>query len=566
MTNCIDLPFGTPSPIEFGEFSCDNNNALGVMLAHTLTVDGRKLKKGYALNADDIAALKTAGVTSVTGAHLRSGDVTEDAAASAVAALLGGPNTQMRKAYTGRCNLHATAHGVLVVDVEAIIRTNLIDESVTIGTLPPWSTVRKGQVIATVKIIPLGVNPNVIESCRSALVTAPLHVAKLTAQRIALIFSELPGLTENAIAATRVATHQRIEALGSRIALELRCPHTPSDIEFALRQAHAAGCELIMIRGAAGTKDRRDTAGAAIVAAGGRIERFGMPVEPGNMLLLGRLGEVPLLVMPGCARSQRLNGLDWVLRRLLAHLPLEDADFAVMGVGGLIRTTTEPANEENEDPAPELSPAPAMPAKGPHIAALVLAAGHSARMGETNKLLEKVDSIPLVLRAVNAALTSRAASVTVVTGHVGDSIATLVGAPRMGLDIVHNPEHAQGMSTSLKCGIAALPENTDGALVLLGDMPHISAAHLDALIEAFAEGEHIIVPTHAGQRGNPVLWPRRFFAEFQAIDGDQGARSLLEKYAKQIKVVEFADPAILMDVDTPQDLRECNAAKTRRST
>ena len=159
------------------------------------------------------------------------------------------------------------------------------------------------------------------------------------------------------------------------------------------------------------------------------------------------------------------------------------------------------------------------------------------RMGITNKLLEKVDDIPLVLRAANAALASRAASVTVVTGHAADSVATLVGAPRMGLDIVHNPEHAQGMSTSLKCGIAALPENSDGALVLLGDMPRISAAHLDALIDAFAEGEHIIVPTHAGQRGNPVLWPRRFFAEFQPIDGDQGARGLLKKYIDQIKTV-----------------------------
>jgi len=555
VTNCI----ASPSQIDFGEFACDD--ALGVMLAHTLKLGARKIRKGRALDAEDIAAIKAAGITSVSGARLQNGDMAEDAAAAAVATLLAGPNTQAHEPYTGRCNLHATTHGVLVVDAKTIIRTNRIDEAVTVGTLPPWSVVRKGQIIATVKIIPFGVNSHVIESCQTvigALTASPLRVAELPAQRIALIFSELPSLTESAIEATRVATRQRVATLGSRLALELRCSHTTSAVEFALRQAHAAGCELIMVCGAAGTKDRRDTVGTAIVAAGGRIEHFGMPVEPGNMLLLGRLGEVPLVVLPGCARSRRLNGLDWVLRRLLARLPLDDDDFAAMGVGGLIRTTTEPAEETMEIATPTLPPS------GPRIAALVLAAGRSSRMGDANKLLEPLDGVPLALRAVNAALASRASSVTVVTGHAAENIAALVGGPRAV--IAHNPDYAEGMATSLRRGIAALPADTDGVLVLLGDMPRISAAHLDALIDAFAAGENIIVPMHAGRRGNPLLWPRRYFAEIQTIAGDQGARSLLEKYADQIRAVEFADQAIFLDVDTPQDLAECNAAKTRGQT
>jgi molybdenum cofactor cytidylyltransferase len=549
VTNCID----PPSQIDFGEFACDD--ALGVMLAHTLTVGFRKLKKGHALDGDDIAALKTAGIHSVSGARLRSDDVAEDAAAAAVATLLAGPNTEERRAYTGRCNLHATTNGLLVIDAEVIVRVNRIDESITVGTLPPWSLVRKGQVIATVKIIPYGVNLHVIEACRTmlgSLAAPPLRVADLPSQRVALIFSELPGLTESAIATTRAATRQRIEALGSRLVLELRCQHNTSAVEFALRQAHAAGCELIMVCGAAGTKDRRDTIGAAIVAAGGRIERFGMPVEPGNMLLLGRLDEVPLIVLPGCARSRRLNGLDWVLRRLLARQPLNDEDFAAMSIGGLIRTTTEPAEEEIDIPCPSL------PASGPRIAALVLAAGRSSRMGEANKLLESLDGVPLVLRAVNAALASRAASVTVVTGHAAESVAALVGGPRVA--IAHNPDHAEGMASSLRHGIAALPADTDGVLVLLGDMPLISAAHLDALIEVFSD-DKIIVPVHAGRRGNPLLWPRRHFAEMQALTGDQGARGLLEKYADHIHAMEFSDPAIFMDVDTPQDLSDCIVEK-----
>lgn len=540
----------------FGEFPVDH--ASGVMLAHTLSVGNRKLRKGHRLDADDIAALKAAGIARIVGAHLGPNQAGEDAAAGAVAALLAGHAIEARAPATGRCNLHAATRGVLVVDTEAIVRLNRIDESVGVGTLPPWSVVRKGQVVATVKIIPLGIPQRVIDACRDTLDsndTPPLRIAELTPQRIALIFTTLPDLTEKSIAATREATRHRIEALGSRLALELRCPHAPATIESALRQAHAAGCDLIMISGASGTKDRRDTVGAAIAAAGGRIDRFGLPVEPGNMLLLGRLGAVPLIVMPGCARSNRLSGLDWVLRRLLARLPMEEADFAAMGVGGLIRTTMPAGGKESTGRSATAS------TRTPRIAALILAAGRASRMGGHGKLVEEIGGIPLVLRAVNAALASRAESVTVVTGHDAERIARAIERPRV--NIVHNPDHAQGMASSLKRGIGALPAEIDGVLVLLGDMPFISARHLDALIEAFAGSGRIVTPMHDGRRGNPVLWPRRFLEEFGSIEGDRGARALLEKYADEIEAVAFEDAAISTDIDTPEDLRECNAAEPK---
>lgn len=566
MRNCIDPAPPAAGAIGFGEFPVDH--ALGVMLAHTLNAGNHRLKKGRTLDAGDIATLKVAGIATVTGVRPGPDEAGEDAAAAAVAALLAGHATQTRKPATGRCNLHAETQGVLVVDAEVIVRLNRIDESIGIGTLPPWSVVRRGQVVATVKIIPLGIPRRLIEACREALASQaepPLRIAELTPQRVALILTELPDLSERSLQATREATRRRIEALGSRLALELRCPHEPFAVESALRQAHAAGCELVMICGASGTKDRRDTVGAAIVAAGGRIDRFGLPVEPGNMLLLGRLGEdnVPLIVMPGCARSRRLSGLDWVLQRLLARLPLEDADFAAMGVGGLIRTTMKPGAEEYESAVrsmttPAAPTTPTMPGR-PRIAALILAAGRASRMGGSGKLLERIDGIPLVLRAINAALASCAESVTVVTGHDAERVAALAEGRRV--NIVRNPDHAQGMASSLKRGIAALPADIDGVLVMLGDMPFVSAAHLDALIDAFADGRRIVAPVQAGRRGNPVLWPQRFLEEFANLEGDRGARDLLEKYADQITAVEFSDAAIFVDVDTPQDLHDCNVAR-----
>ena len=538
----VKLP--APSSIAFGEF--DRDLALGVTLGHTLEAGGRKLRKGQVLDAADIGALRQTGIRTVSGARLRADDATEDAAAAEVAALLAGPNCEARQSYAGRCNLHAGERGILVLDAAAIAGLNRIDEAITVATLPPWTPVRKGQVIATVKIIPLGVNRRVLDECRGAIATPPLAVAELVPHRAALILSELPGSKENAIAAATLASRQRLAALGSRLALELRCAHRPDALEDALRQALAAGCELILISGASVTKDRRDVAPAAIVAAGGRIVRFGMPVEPGNMLLLAHLGEVPVIVLPGCARSRRLNGLDWVLHRLLAKLPLGTDDIAAMGIGGLIRSAREDSDEADTPTAATQEPA------GPRIAALVLAAGRSSRMGGSNKMLARVDGIPLVVRARNAALASRAVSVTVVTGFEAEQVAALVAAPRVS--IVHNPDFAQGLAASLRRGIAALPPDVEGVVVLLADMPRITASHLDTLIDAYASGDRIIVPTHCGQRGNPILWPRRYFAAMQAIEGDKGARELLAGHAEEILTVEMPDNAIFTDVDTPEDL------------
>lgn len=536
----------------FGEFA--STEALGVTLAHSLVLGERKLKKGRVLAADDIQALKLAGIYNITGARLQADELSEDAAAASVAALLTGGNTEPRKPYTGRCNLHANVRGVVVVDADCIERVNRIDEAITVGTLPPWSVVRKGQVISTVKIIPLGVNRRLIEACRLAIGTPPLEVAELLPHRAALILSEQPGMKENVFLSAASSCRQRLETLGSRLAFEVRCAHSVNALANALRQSLAAGCELILLFGATMTKDRSDVAPAAIVAAGGTIERFGMPVEPGNMLVLARIGKVPVIVLPGCARSQRLNGLDWVLRRLLARLPVNTADLAAMGVGGLIRSAPEEGDEREEEVlAPALQPPdPDMP----RIAALVLAAGRSSRMDGSNKLLELLDGIPLVLRVVNAALASHAVSVTVVTGHAAEQVETAIAGKKVALR--RNPDYADGMASSLRCGIDSLPADIDGAVVLLGDMPLIKASHIDALIGQFANQPAIVVPMKHGQRGNPVIWPRSCFPEIRSLQGDQGARQLLTRHAGLIAKLEMASDAIFADVDTPEMLAALN--------
>jgi molybdenum cofactor cytidylyltransferase len=189
----------------------------------------------------------------------------------------------------------------------------------------------------------------------------------------------------------------------------------------------------------------------------------------------------------------------------------------------------------------------------PRIAAVILAAGRSTRMGPANKLLADLSGKPLVRWVAEAALASQARPVLAVMGHQAAEVTNAVAG--LDLTLVHNPDYATGLASSLKAGIRALPETTDSALVLLGDMPRITTAHIDRLIAASASGK-IVVPVHESQRGNPVLWPAQYFPELLALEGDAGAKRFLTAHAADVHEVELGTDAIFLDIDTPDALAQ----------
>ena len=275
-----------------------------------------------------------------------------------------------------------------------------------------------------------------------------------------------------------------------------------------------------------------------------------MPVDPGNLLLIGNARGVPVLGAPGCARSPVENGFDWVLMRLLAGLKVSRSDLTGMGVGGLLM-------EIVTRPQPRV---PAATDSGRKLAAVILAAGRSTRMGGPNKLLAELRGKPLVRIVTEQVLASKATDVTVVTGHQ----ATEVERALRGLNVtfVHNPDFATGLASSVKAGIAAVPKTAAGAVVCLGDMPLIDASLVDRLIAAFEpdRGMLIAVPVSDGRRGNPVLWSRRFFSELMSLDGDIGARHLIARHAEAVAEVAVEGQGAFVDIDTPQALAAVQSA------
>jgi molybdenum cofactor cytidylyltransferase len=236
--------------------------------------------------------------------------------------------------------------------------------------------------------------------------------------------------------------------------------------------------------------------------------------------------------------------------RLLAGLEVSREAITGMGVGGLLMEIVTRPQPRAEPPA----------APGRRIAAVVLAAGRSTRMRGPNKLLAEIAGRPLVRIVVEEALASRARPVIVVAGHERPEVEkALAGLP---VNLVYNPDFAQGLGTSVKAGIAAIPAEIDGAIVCLGDMPQVDAGLIDRLIAVFDpdRGALIVMPTVEGRRGNPVLWSRRFFPELMAIEGDVGARHFIGRYSEAVAEVPLAGTAALVDVDTPEALVGVKAA------
>ena len=525
----------------------------GAVLAHTQRLPGRVLKKGAVLDDAALEALRAAGIDSVIAARLEPGDVAEDEAAARLADALLGPGLRRTGAGTGRVNLAATSAGLLRADAAVIDAVNAADEALTVGTLPDYAIVSPREMVATIKVIPFSVPGAVLDRALAAFAAPALVLHPFRPLTVGLVMSTLPGLKRSVLAGTAEATGNRVAALTGTMLPPLECAHEEEAIGRALERLIADGADILLVAGASAVVDRRDVGPAGIERAGGTIEHFGMPVDPGNLICLGRIGRRPALVLPGCARSPKLNGIDWVLSRLFAGLTLDGAALARMGVGGLLKDVAArplPRAKATPDAAsPVVAPSP-----GKQVAAIVLAAGQSRRMAPHHKLLATDRAgKTMIARTVDNALSSGARPVIVVTGHREDEIrAALASRP---VTLVTAADHAAGLSASLRAGIAAVPDTAAATLVCLGDMPLVTGRMLDRLIEAHDadEGRLVAAATNNGALGNPVLWDRRFFADLAGLGGDRGARALLEQQAEAVATVEIGEAA-LRDFDTPESL------------
>ncbi|HCP00400.1 MAG: 4-diphosphocytidyl-2C-methyl-D-erythritol kinase [Alphaproteobacteria bacterium] len=523
--------------------------AEGAVLAHGQTMGGRRFRKGHVLAPSDIEHFVANDVHEVTVALLESDDVDENSAALRLAEAAVGLGVRPGIARTGRVNLFARHAGLIMLNETTINNVNRIDEGITISTLHPLDRVNEDQVVATIKIIPFAVSETALRATETIAAGHPITIREYRPRRVGLIQSNLPGLPNKVLIKAENVVRKRVEALGSELSPPVTVDHNEISIKSALLGLIGNSTDLILIVGASATTDRRDVIPTAITQAGGTIEHFGMPVDPGNLTLIGRIGETPILALPGSARSPRPGGNDLILERLIADIPIDGEQIMGLGVGGLLK-------EIPSRPLPRAQAAPRArqyndtPA---NFGAIILAAGQSRRMGKSNKLLIEVNGKAMVSHAVDAARDAGASPVIIVTGHEQEEVVRAVGHDAI---FVHNPHYTNGLSTSLRAGLSAIPDYCSGVLVTLGDMPQVRADHLRRLAAAHDpnEGHLICVPTAGGKRGNPVFWDRRLFEVMSTLSGDVGAKHLIGDYADMVIEVPMDDDAVLVDIDSPEAL------------
>ena len=303
-------------------------DAGGAILAHASQAGGHRLPKGKVLDGDDIAALQQAEVREVIVAKLCEGDLDENTAAARLARALAGNGVTTSTAATGRVNLFAGAAGIVDLDIAAINRANAVNPMITVATLPQYTRVAVGNMIATIKIIAYAVPGSDVTNAASSAAISVLPPLYRSASLIETSLVPDPGDKG------RNALEKRLSRLEVALDDVTIVSHDTNALKNALDVVTG---EVVFILTASATSDIDDIGPAALRAAGGTVTQFGMPVDPGNLLFLGDLHGKPVIGLPGCARSPALNGADRVLERVICGRAPTPQDFAAMGVGGLLK-------------------------------------------------------------------------------------------------------------------------------------------------------------------------------------------------------------------------------------
>lgn len=442
----------------------------------------------------------------------------------------------------GRCNLYAADNGLLTIDPDKITHFNTDNATCQIATKAANTAIIKNQKIASIKTIPRTVTKEKLdEQLKKISTPCTIKIKPYIKRKVGLIQTYTLPDSFDRLYSTTISLSKQLADTNSNISAEIHCIHTPEEIKNSINELCTRQLDAILIIGPKTATSNKDPIPSGILKSGGQISQFGIPTAPGNLLIIGKRGSTTLLGLPGCSRSLKRNGLNLILEHFAAGNPLTATKIAKMGVGGLLDTSIDQAQES-------------LPKS--NIAIIILAAGCSKRMGATNKLLININGSPIINYVIEAAINSFANEIIVVTGHESELIRNNLKSYKNKIKFIHNPNYTDGMSGSLCKGIDALSYNVDGAIFCQADMPLLHTHHFNRLIAAFSKGNDssICTPTHKNQRGNPVLWGRSHFMKFKNLTGDTGAKHLLAHNSEHITEVIMNDDATLIDIDTRDEL------------
>lgn len=539
---------------------CALSDCLDAILVHAVYLPDGRIAKGTCLTSDHLSRLRANGIDDIIVARLEDGDLGEDAAADMIAKAMMPANVRLSVAATGRVNIYATQRGLLRVDRLRLRDINMVDEGITLSTVQHNQLVEAGDLIATLKIIPYSVAETAVATVIGLGAGEPvISFHALRPRSFGLIQTRIPGMADKILKATEQTAKQRLNQLGCALVDSRVVAHEAAAINQAITASRANGPAVMLIAGGSAIADRRDEVPMGVIAAGGRIDHFGLPVDPGNLLMLSHIDEMPVIGMPGCARSIKMNGFDWILHLLLADLRIDAAEIADMAAGGLLMEIVSRPLPRRMVERRQISNAT--------IGGVILAAGQSQRMGAQNKLLAEIDGVPIIRRTAQALLDGGLNDLVIVTGHEHRLVAAALDD--LPVTCIYNDDYQSGQASSVACGVRHHQNGSHAAvLIALGDMPLVRPELIAALLRDHSSlpdaTDRITLPVFDGRRGNPVIWGRGFFDELVALTGDAGGRIIFAENKNAVNSLGWPDDSIHLDIDIPEALAPLKKASPKK--
>ena len=522
--------------------------SIGLVLAQTYNLTSRTISKGTFITNEILDYFKMGNVQTILCAVPDEGDIHEDEAAEAISNAIDKNQIYAEKASTGRVNFKSQSLCLVRYERALIREVNLVDESIAFSIVEHNQLIAKNDLIATLKIIPFFTKKIYVDQVIKILARNELFkIHSLKKKEVILIQTCFEWQKKSIFTATSNVTRGRLEALGCTLKTESLIPHDHKSLCSEIESSINSGAQVLLISGASAITDRSDYIPKAILSVGGKIIQFGLAVDPGNLLLIGQIGSTTIIGMPGCARSPKLNGFDWVLQLLMANIPINKKELADMGAGGLLM-------EIASRPLPRAL-AKSVKKREKKIMGVILAAGNSTRMGKENKLLRNIGDASLVRNTAVEMLKSELDSCSIVLGYQSDKIAEVI--KDLNIKLILNPLWEEGQASSLKAALNTLDATYSDLLIMLGDLPGVKSKHINKIIEEHLltnnRKSKITIPSFNGTKGNPVIWGRSFFTDLSNLKGDVGGRALFSQHPAAINLLDMEDPAVVSDTDTAED-------------
>ena len=531
--------------------------SIGSVLAQTYNLPGKTVSKGTLITKEIVAYFRTGNVQIILCAVPEEGDIHEDEAAEAISSAIDKNHIYAEKASTGRVNFKSQSLCLVRYERDLIKEVNLVDESIAFSIVEHNQLLAKNDLIATLKIIPFFTQKKYVDQVISILAKNELFKThSLNKKEVSLIQTSFEWQKKSIFKATSNVTRNRLEALDCSLNEEKLICHDYEVLRSEIKSCIESGIDILLLSGASAIIDRSDYIPKAILSEGGEIIQYGLAVDPGNLLLVAKIGKTTIIGMPGCARSPKLNGFDWVLQLLMADIPVVKEELAEMGAGGLLM-------EIASRPLPRAL-AKSVNKREKKIMGVILAAGNSTRMGKDNKLLKNIDGVPLIRNIALEITKSDLDSCSIVLGYQSDKVADVI--KDLNINLILNPLWKEGQASSLKAALNSLTSSYSDLLIMLGDLPGIKSGHINRIIEEHLSSENrsskITIPSFKGETGNPVIWGKSFFHDLSNLEGDVGGRVLFSQHPAAINLIEMDDPSVVTDTDTPEDFYDFLANRT----